>query len=207
MSAEHRAMMVECGRSLFQRGFCVGSAGNISLRLENGTVLATPTNSCLGRLTASSLSLVSIEGKQLSGAEMSKEIQFHLTLYRIRPDCRAVVHLHSTYLAALSCLDGIDLENAVRPFTPYYVMKIGKLPIIPYFRPGSVGIVEALAERFQSGCQACLMANHGAVVIGSSLEAATNAYEELEETAKLIFILDGKQIRYLSMEEIAELES
>lgn len=207
MDTKYRAAMVGLGRSLFERGFSVGGAGNISLLLDDGNVLATPTNSCLGRLSGPTLSVVGPGGELLSGDKMSKEIRFHLALYRVRPECRAVVHLHSTYLTALSCLDGVDRENAVTPFTPYFVMKVGKLPSIPYFRPGSPKIADALADRFRAGGRACLMTNHGAVVIGASLEEAVNAYEELEETAKLVFLLHGKKVRYLTAEEIQELEA
>ncbi len=206
METALRTLMVEYGLSLYQRGYCVGSAGNLSARQDDGTVLATPTNACLGRLTAGSLATVGLDGRQVGGEKMSKEIPFHLALYRRRPDCRAVVHLHSTYLTALSCLTGLDPNDAIRPFTPYYVMKAGRLPVIPYFRPGSPEIADALVDGLGESGQAALMANHGAVVLGGSLPEAMNTMEELEETARLFFILGGRPVRYLSTEEIAELK-
>ncbi|MDR2946171.1 MAG: aldolase [Candidatus Adiutrix sp.] len=204
MDSEARDIMVEYGQFLFQRGYAVGTAGNISLKLADGDILATPTNACLGRLTAPALARVRLDGEQVSGEKMSKEIAFHLALYRARPDCGAVVHLHSTYLTALSCLENLNPEEAIKPFTPYFVMKTGRLPLIPYFRPGSPLIAEALTERLASG-SACLMANHGAVALGKTLPEAVDAFEELEETAKLLFILGNNPVRYLTAGEVAEL--
>lgn len=199
-----RQEMVAFGASFYARGYSVGSAGNLSARLPDGTILTTPTNSCLGRLDAAGLSKVSLAGEQLSGLPMSKEVPFHLELYRKRPDCNAVVHLHSTYLTALSCLEGTDPEEIIRPFTPYYVMKIGKMPLIPYFKPGSRRIAEELSLRAHES-DSFLLANHGPVVIGRSLSEAVNAMEELEETARLFFILKQSSVRYLTQEQIAEL--
>ncbi len=205
MEKQPRDQLVEYGASLYQRGYCVGSAGNLSVRLDDGLVLATPTNACLGRLEAGRLARVRLDdGRQVDGDPMSKEIPFHLALYRARPDCRAVVHLHSTYLTALSCRADLDADDAIRAFTPYYVMKAGRLPVIPYFRPGSPDIAGALTGRLAVG-RACLMANHGAVTLGPSLAEAANTFEELEETARLFFILDGAPVRHLTAAEVAEL--
>jgi ribulose-5-phosphate 4-epimerase/fuculose-1-phosphate aldolase len=204
MDNEARDILVEYSTFLFQRGYAVGTAGNISLRLPGGDVLATYTNACLGRLNPQALSLVAPDGKQLSGETMSKEIPFHLALYQARPNCRAIVHLHSTYLTALSCLKNLNHDDALQPFTPYYVMKTGRLPSIPYFRPGSSPIAAALAEKLKTG-PACLMANHGVVVLGETLPEAVNIFEELEEAAKLFFILGEKPIRYLTDAEVGEL--
>ncbi|MDR1827940.1 MAG: aldolase [Methylobacteriaceae bacterium] len=200
-----RESIVSIGASLYNRGFSVGTAGNISARLNDGVVIATPTNSCLGRLDPGALSVVDMNGGLVSGAKASKETAFHLALYRKRPDCGAVVHLHSTWLTALSCLDNLDTASVIRPFTPYYVMKVGHMPLIPYFRPGSPKIAEALAEH-AGKANAFLLANHGPVVIGPTLADAAAAMEELEETAKLFFILKDFPVRYFSDEEIAELK-
>ncbi len=200
-----RREMVAFGASFYTRGYSVGSAGNLSVRLPDGAILATPTNSCLGRLDADTLAKVTIDGEQVSGAAMSKEIPFHLALYRKRPDCNAIVHLHSTYLTALSCLDNIDPEDIIRPFTPYYVMKVGQMPLIPYHKPGSIKIAEELAHRAHES-DAFLLANHGPVVLGRSLTEAVNATEELEETARLLFILKQSPVRYLTPDQIAELK-
>jgi len=200
-----RHEMTACGASFYARGYSVGSAGNLSARLPDGTILTTPTNSCLGRLNSAQLSKVSIDGELISGAPMSKEIPFHLELYRKRPDCNAVVHLHSTYLTALSCLEELDPEEIIRPFTPYYVMKVGKMPLIPYFKPGSKLIADELSRRAHEA-DAFLLANHGPVVLGASLTEAVNAMEELEETARLFFILKDSPVRYLTPGQIAELK-
>ena len=201
-----RMSMVKLGESLFNRGYSSGSSGNMSVRLPEGNILATPTNSSLGRLDPEQLSLVSIEGTLLSGAKPSKECTFHRAIYKARPSCNAVVHLHSTYATALSCLEGLDPADILRPFTPYYVMKVSPLPLIPYFKPGSQKLFDAIALQATAHAS-MLLANHGAITTGATLEQAVNAAEELEETAKLFFILQGKNIRYLTENEIADLKA
>lgn len=202
---ELRDDIVLLGASLFERGYATGGSGNISAMLPDGTILATPTGSCLGRLVPERLSRVNIEGEWLDGDKPSKEVPFHLALYRNNPTCQAVVHLHSLYLTAISCLEGLNPANVIRPFTPYYVMRIRKLALIPYYKPGDVRIAEELSHRANDG-NAFLLANHGAVVTGPSLTEAVNNMEELEETARLFLLLSGRPIRYLSESEINELE-
>ncbi len=199
-----RAQMVVMARSLFERGYATGGAGNLSLRLPDGNILTTPTGSSLGRLQAENLSVVGPDGTHISGLRPSKEADFHLSIYHHKPECNAIVHLHSTYLTALSCLKDLDTYNAIRPFTPYFVMRIGKLPVIPYFRPGCRHIGEALSK-LAPGHRAFLMANHGSVVTGKDFSDAVDNAEELEETAKLLFLLKPHQINYLTDEAIAEL--
>ena len=114
-----RDTMVMLGASLFQRGYATGGAGNLSALLPDGTLIATPTGSCLGRLSADRLSHVNLQGEHLGGDRPSKEVAFHLAIYHNNPDCRAVVHLHCTHLTALSCLEGLAPANVIRPFTPY----------------------------------------------------------------------------------------
>ena len=201
---EYRNQLVEVGRSLFARGYATGGAGNISVRMDNGRILATPTGSSLGRLNADTLSVVDLEGMHLSGQKASKEVQFHLALYRQKDDCGAVVHLHSTYLTALSCLEGLNLDNAIKPFTPYYVMRVGRLPVVPYFRPGHSGIARELA-RLAPDHRAFLLANHGPVVTGKDLLDACDNSEELEETARLALLLKDIPVRHLTEEEVNEL--
>ncbi len=200
-----RSAMAEFGASLFNRGYSSGSSGNMSARLPDGNILATPTNSSLGRLIPEQLSLVSMDGELLSGGKPSKECAFHREIYKARPECNAVVHLHSTYVTALSCLNGLDPADVLRPFTPYYVMKVSPLPLIPYFKPGSQKLFDAIARQAAASAH-MLLANHGAITTGATLEQAVNAAEELEETAKLFFILSGRDIRYLSEGEIQELK-
>lgn len=201
-----REQMCRLGTALFDRGYAVGGAGNLSLRLPGDAFLATPTGSCLGRLDPESLSRIAEDGTLLSGRRPTKEFAFHLDLYRARPEAGAVVHLHSTYLTALSCLEELDHDNAMRPFTPYYVMRVGSLPVIPYYRPGDPRIGRDLSELAgQTEAQAFLLASHGSVVLGSDFEEAVDNAEELEETAKLWFLLRGENIRYLTNDEVGEL--
>ncbi|OOS00414.1 aldolase [Canicola haemoglobinophilus] len=203
---EQKIEMVNLARSLFERGYTVGGAGNLSVRLDENRVLVTPTGSSLGRLQAERLSVLDLAGNLLSGDKPSKESVFHLEMYRKNPECHAIVHLHSTYLTALSCLENLNTENAIQAFTPYYVMRVGTLPVIPYYRPGDINIAKELGERALSG-KAFLLANHGVVVTGKNLIDAVDNTEELEETAKLYFILQGQKIRYLTENEIKDLQN
>ncbi|RRZ95546.1 aldolase [Erwinia sp. 198] len=205
---EHQARqeMVKLGASFFQRGYATGSAGNLSVLLEDGNLLATPTGSCLGELDGERLSKVTPQGEWIAGDKPSKEIAFHRALYLNDPGCKAVVHLHSHYLTALSCLEDLDRQNCIRPFTPYVVMRVGDVPVVPYYRPGDTRLADdlaALAGRYRG----FLLANHGSVVVGSSLREAADNTEELEETARLIFTLGDREIRYLSEAETDELRS
>lgn len=201
-----RLEMVKLGASFFQRGYATGSAGNLSLLLEDGNLLATPTGSCLGELDGDRLSKVTLEGEWVSGDKPSKEIAFHRALYLNNPDCKAVVHLHSHYLTALSCLQGLDSENCIRPFTPYVVMRVGDVPVVPYYKPGDQRLADDLAQ-LAGKYRAFLLANHGPVVVGKSLREAADNTEELEETARLMFTLGDRAIRYLTDSEVAELRS
>lgn len=199
-----RDRIVALGRSLFQRGLTAGSSGNLSALLPDGRWLITPTNACLGELDPARLALLAPDGVALAGDPPSKEQVLHRAMYDARPQARAIVHLHATHSAAISCLDGLDPENCLPPLTPYFVMKIGRLPLVPYHRPGDPalgGAIRALA------CRHCavLLANHGPVVSGESLEAATYAIEELEETAKLALLLRGAPVRALDARQIQEL--
>ncbi|MFV0334443.1 MAG: aldolase [Tropicimonas sp.] len=209
MSHQQKAerMCLLC-KSLFERGYSVGGAGNVSVRLDTGGFLVTPTGSSLGRLTPDMLSEIDAGGTPLPGPKPSKEFVFHQALFEARPDAGAIVHLHSTYLTALSCREDLPTDNALRPFTPYYVMRIGYMPVIPYYRPGAPELARDLAATAKAHpVQAFLLASHGVVVLGRDIDDAVNNAEELEETAKLAFLLRGEDIHYLTDEEIAELRS
>lgn len=201
---ELRRQMVDLGASLFRRGFVVGGAGNLSARLPDGNILVTPTNASLGRLAVERLSKVTPDGDHIGGDKPTKESAFHLMFYRRNPHCGAVSHLHSTWLTALSCLNGLNPENVLDAFTPYYVMKVGRLVLIPYYRPGSPKIGEEMEARAEQ-TNAFLLANHGPVVVAESLEIAINNSEELEETARLWFILKDFDYRKLTPDEVREL--
>ncbi len=201
-----REEMVQLGASFFQRGYATGSAGNLSLLLADGHLLATPTGSCLGELQAERLSKVTLQGEWISGDKPSKEVAFHRALYLNNPACKAVVHLHSHYLTALSCLNDLDRQNCIRPFTPYVVMRVGDVPVVPYYKPGDQRLADDLAQ-LAPHYRAFLLANHGPVVVGKSLREAANNTEELEETARLMFTLGDRAIRYLTADEVAELRN
>ena len=199
-----RELIATLGKSIFDRGLTHGSSGNISMRVEQGWLM-TPTNSSLGRLDPSRISLLDHHGKLLSGDQPTKEAFLHLEMYRHQKQAGAVVHLHSTHSVAVSCLDDIDPENVLPPLTAYHVMKVGKLPLVPYFPPGDSDLAKAVGER-AARHHAVLLANHGPVVAGKDLEDAVNIVEELEQTAKLHLLLLGKNARILTDAEVEALQ-
>ncbi len=201
--AKIREAICEIGASIFARGLTAGSSGNISVRLEDGFLL-TPTGSSLGRLDPARLSRLDPKGRLLSGDPPTKEAFLHRAMYEERLKARAVVHLHSTHSVAVSCLAEIDERDVLPPITAYYVMRVGTLPLVPYFRPGDPALAAAV-RGFAGKHHAVLLANHGPVVSGETLEAALNAIEELEETAKLYLLLRGAKTRYLTADAIREL--
>ncbi|MFG6177757.1 3-oxo-tetronate 4-phosphate decarboxylase [Halomonas sp. THAF12] len=201
-----RERIAVMGKSLFDRGLTMGSSGNISVRLEDGGWLMTPTNACLGRLDPARISRLDRDGRLLDGDRPTKEQFLHTAMYEQRPQSGAIVHLHSTHSVAVSCLPDVDPRDCIPPLTAYYVMRVGRLPLVPYHIPGDPGLgdaVRGLAGRHS----AVLLANHGPVVAGKSLEAAVYATEELEETAKLYLLLRGQNPRGLTPEQVAELEA
>ena len=208
MSAEAKLAEEICrvGASLFNRGLTHGSTGNISATLPDGGWLMTPTGSSLGTLDPARLSRLDASGRHIGGDKPTKEAFLHTCMYRERPRSGAVVHLHSTHSVAVSCLDGIDHANCLPPITAYYVMRIGALPLVPYFPPGDEALAEAVAK-LAGKHHAVLLANHGPVVAGTSLAAAQDAIEELEETAKLFLMLRGEKVRALTPEQVAELKA
>ena len=202
--AKLREDICRFGRSLFERGLTPGSSGNISLRLDDGGWLVTPTNASLGFLDPTRISRLAPDGRLLSGDAPTKEIPLHSALYDTRSGARAIVHLHSTHSVALTMLPEIDPAAALPPVTPYYLMRAGQTALLPYYRPGDPAVADAikgLAGRYSS----VLLANHGPVVAGDTLEAAVFATEELEETAKLYLLLRGLNPRYLSPAQVDDL--
>src|SRR5215831_1670540 len=199
-----REHICRLGRSLFERGLTPGSSGNISVKLDDGGFLVTPTNASLGFLDPARLSRLDASGRLLSGDAPTKEVPLHNALYQTRVGARAVVHLHSTHSVALSMLPEIDPRAALPPMTAYYVMKCGQTALVPYYRPGDPAVADAikgLAGEYSS----VLLANHGPVVSGDTLEAAVFAIEELEETARLYLLLRGLNPRFLSPEQVKDL--
>jgi 3-dehydro-4-phosphotetronate decarboxylase len=198
-----REAIVLIGKSLYDRGLAHGSAGNISVKLPDGW-LVTPTNSCLGRLDPARISRVDESGTLASGDAPSKETFLHSVTYEEHPSCGAVVHLHSVHAVALSCIDGLDPKDAFPPITAYAVMQLGAVALVPYYPPGDEGLAGAV-RRVAGRHQAVLLSNHGPIVAGTSLDAAVNAIEELEQTARLLLLLQGHSPRYLTPRQVLEL--
>lgn len=202
--SEARHLLVELGASLFARGFSVGSAGNISVRLADG-YLITPTNSSLGRLDFARISRLDAEFRPVSGDPPSKEVFMHRAFYQARGEAGAVVHLHSTMATAVSCLADVDPAAPIPPLTPYFVMRIGRtLPVVPYYRPGDAAMEPAIAAA-AGNARAVLLANHGPVVSAANVVAAVQAAEELEEAAKLFLLLRAAAPRTLTPAQVNDL--
>jgi 3-dehydro-4-phosphotetronate decarboxylase len=191
------------GALLSGLGLAHGATGNISLRLDDG-FLVTPTNSRLGRLDPARIARLDRDGRHLGGDKPSKEAFLHQCVYEMRPDARSIVHLHSTHSVAVSCLSGLDEADVLPPLTAYYVMRVGKLPLVPYFPPGDTRLAAAVRQ-VAAAHAAVLLANHGPVVAGASLDAAVGAIEELEATAKLYLLLQGQKVRPLQPAQVQEL--
>ncbi|WBV44824.1 aldolase [Pseudoroseomonas cervicalis] len=202
--SELRDLLVELGASLFARGYSVGSAGNISVRLPDG-YLMTPTNSSLGRLRAERISKLDTDWNHVGGDKPSKEVFMHRAVLTARPEAGAVVHLHSTYATAIGCLAGPEDAMPIPPLTPYFVMRVGRrLPVIRYYRPGDTAM-EAEIHAAAREARAMLLANHGPVVSGKTLVDAVYAAEELEESAKLALMLRGQSPRELTPAQVEDL--
>lgn len=202
--ARTRERICEVARSIFERGLTGGASGNISVRLSDGGLLVTPTGSSMGFLDPGRLSRLDAAGTLIGGDAPTKEMPLHQAFYETRAGAGAVVHLHSTHSVALSMLPGIDPDNMLPPLTAYSIMRLGKVVRLPYFRPGDPEMgnaVRGLAGRRS----ALVLANHGPVVAGKDLEAAVNATEELEETARLALLTQGRDPVMLSDAQIADL--
>jgi len=199
-----RDQLVERGRSLYERGYAHGSSGNLSARVDDG-ILITPTGSSLGRLDPLTISRVDANGAHVSGDPPSKEAFLHLSMYAERPSAKAIVHLHCTCAVAVSCLVHKDPRDVIPPLTAYFVMRVGKLPLVPYFRPGDKALADAVRREARAH-RAVLLANHGPVVSGKSLDEAVDSAEELEATAKLLLMIGERPANVLDAAKIADLD-
>jgi len=206
MSVEARARerIATLGRSMFERGLTFGATGNLSVKLDDGWLM-TPTGVSMGELDPARLAKLDDRGRHVLGDRPTKETFLHMAMYDERPRAGAVVHLHSTHSVAVSCLAGIDEANVLPPLTAYFVMRVGSLPLVPYFPPGDLDLAKAVKE-MAGRHHAVLLANHGPVVAGTSLEDAVFATEELEETAKLFLLLRAAPTRPLTTAQVAELQ-
>ncbi len=206
MSADGKLREEICNMaaSLFSRGYTHGSTGNISVALENGW-LVTPTGSSFGALDPARLSRLDKDGQLLDGDPPTKEVLLHLAVYKSRPKAGAIVHLHGTHSVALSCLSGLDPHDVLPPVTAYAHMQCGKVGLVPYFPPGDSALAAAVGERAAHHF-ALIMAHHGPILASQNLSSAGNAIEELEQTARLALLLEGRPHKLLSAGELADLD-
>lgn len=202
-AAEHRDAIARLGRSLFDRGLTHGSTGNLSIRTDDG-YLMTPTGSLLGSLDPARLSMLDAHGNHIGGDAPTKEALLHLAMYRQRPRDRAVVHLHSTHSVAVSLLADVNPDDVLPPLTAYFVMRVGRLPLVPYFPPGDPALADVVAIA-ATRHHALLLANHGPVVSGMSLADAADVVEELEATARIWLLVRHERVRALTSEETSEI--
>ena len=202
--ARLRELICTLAKSLFDRGLTHGSTGNISARTPDGGLLVSPTGSSFGRLDPSRLSRFDEKGKQIGGDAPTKEMPLHSAFYDTRSNAGAVVHLHSCHSVAWSLMPEIDEDNFLPPLTPYAIMQLGRVKLLPFFRPGDPAMGQAV--RGLAGKRtAVMLANHGPVVAGKDVEAACNAIEELEATARLAMLTRGLHPRVLNDTQIREL--
>jgi len=198
-----REAIVRIARSMFERGLTHGSTGNISLRTDDGWLM-TPTGSSFGELDPARLSRLDAKGQHVGGDAPTKEAFLHRAMYEEQPRFAAVVHLHSLHSVAVSVLADVNADDVLPPLTAYYVMRVGRLPLVPYFAPGDAKLAEVV-RGYAGKHHALLLANHGPVVAGTSLAAAADAIEELEATARLYLLLRNESCRGLTEPQVTEL--
>jgi len=196
-----RDQICELARSLFDRGLTHGSTGNISARTEDGGLLVSPTGTSFGRLDPARLSRFDGQGRLIGGDPPTKEMPLHSAFYETRSTAGAVVHLHATHSVALSMLPDTDPDNVLPPLTPYAIMQLGKVKLLPFFVPGDPAMGDAV-RGLAGKRSAVLLANHGPVVAGRDIAAACAAMEELEATARLALLLRGADPKLLTAAQI-----
>lgn len=189
---------------MFDRGLTGGSTGNISARTSDGGLLVSPTGTSFGRLDPARLSHFDATGRLVDGDQPTKEMPLHAAFYETRSTAGAVVHLHSCHAVALSMMPDADADNFLPPLTPYAIMKLGKVQLLPFFRPGDPAMGDAV-RGLAGKRSAVMLANHGPVVAGKDVEAACNAIEELEDTARLAMMMRGVQASMLTPAQITDL--
>ena len=205
MTAETKLREQICilAKSLFDRGLTGGSTGNISARTDDGGLLVSPTGTSFGRLDPGRLSRFDAAGMLVDGDAPTKEMPLHSAFYDTRSSAGAVVHLHSCHSVALSMMPDVDPDNFLPPLTPYAIMKLGKVKLLPFFLPGDAAMGEAV-RGLAGKRSAVMLANHGPVVAGKDVEAACNAVEELEDTARLALLTRGMDPRMLSADQVRD---
>ena len=199
-----RELICTLAKSMFDRGLTGGSTGNISARTEDGGLLVSPTGTSFGRLDPARLSRFNSARQLIGGDQPTKEMSLHSAFYDTRSTAGAVVHLHSCHSVALSMMPDADEDNFLPPYTPYAIMKLGKVKLLPFYRPGDPAM--GAAVRSLAGKRSAVMlANHGPVVAAKDIEAACNAIEELEDTARLAMLMRGINARMLSTAQVDDL--
>jgi ribulose-5-phosphate 4-epimerase/fuculose-1-phosphate aldolase len=204
-----RQEICRVGKSLFDRGYAHSTAGNISVRTEHG-FLITPSDACLGFLQPEQIAFVDFQGKQLSGAPASKTLALHQAIYHAEPTANCVIHTHSTHLVALTLKGVWKSDDILPPITPYYVMKVGHVPLVPYHRPGDSVVADIVTQLITTAraksapLRAVMIDRLGPNVWHQSLASAMATLEELEETAKL-WLLSERSVPALNEEQIKEL--
>ncbi len=202
--AHLREQICMLAKSMFDRGLTGGSTGNISARTPDGGLLVSPTGTSFGRLDPARLSRFDVNGRLVDGDPPTKELPLHAAFYDTRSTAGAVVHLHSCHAVALSMLPEVDPDDFLPPLTPYGIMKLGRVKLLPFFMPGDPAMGEAV-RGLAGKRSAVMLANHGPVVAGKDIEAACNAIEELEDTAKLAMMTRGMSPRALSPDDVQAL--
>ena len=204
MTTALREQICVLAKSLFDRGLTGGSTGNISARTDDGGLLVSPTGTSFGRLDPAQLSHFNAKGVLIGGDPPTKEMPLHSAFYDTRSTAGAVVHLHSCHSVAWSMVQDVDADNFLPPMTPYAIMKLGKVKLLPFFRPGDPAMGEAV-RGLAGKRSAVMLANHGPVVAGKDVEAACNAIEELEYTARLAMMMRGIPARMLDDAQVSDL--
>jgi ribulose-5-phosphate 4-epimerase/fuculose-1-phosphate aldolase len=195
--ARLRELICTLAKSMFDRKLTGGSTGNISARTSDGGLLVSPTGTSFGRLDPGRLSRFDAQGMLIDGDKPTKEMPLHSAFYDTRSSAGAVVHLHSCHSVALSMMPDVDADNFLPPLTPYGIMKLGQVKLLPFFMPGDPAMGDAV-RGLAGKRSAVMLANHGPVVAGKDVEAACNAIEELEDTARLAMMTRGLSPRALS---------
>lgn len=201
--ARLREQICRLAKSLFDRGLTGGSTGNISARTRDGGLLVSPTGTSFGRLDPARLSRLDATGTRTGGDLPTKELPLHAAFYETRGTAGAVVHLHSCHSVALSTLPEVDEDDFLPPITPYSIMQLGRVKLLPFFRPGDPAMADAV-RGLAGKRSAVMLANHGPVVAGKDIEAACNAIEELEATARLVLLTRGLGPRLLTAAQVRD---
>ena len=204
MTTALREQICLLAKSMFERGLTGGSTGNISARTEDGGLLVSPTGTSFGRLDPARLSHFDAKGALIGGDPPTKEMPLHAAFYDTRSTAGAVVHLHSCHSVAWSMMPDVDVDNFLPPLTPYAIMKLGRVKLLPFYRPGDPAMGDAV-RGLAGKRSAVMLANHGPVVAGRDVEAACNAIEELEDTARLAMLMRGIPARMLDETQVRDL--